>query len=349
MNRLKNSIIALAVFSLVAAGWAEQNNTDQPLRLELLLVDGSRIIGVPSIESVPVQTSYAKMSIPLKQIVSIKIEDDRETASFELQNGDKLKGVFDLKLLQLETVFGQASVSIEHITRIAVLAGGSPGRPVLHYSFDRDENGKVVDSSGRRHHGTIAGGVSYEGAVKGKGIKTSSRDTYVICTSPELKFDGWRQLTVSAWVKLSSYATYGHLVNRGNEVASGAFSISVGGVYGGKPYDCVFSVGLGEKKSVKVDVKRFAALNQWYHVAGVYDGKTVKYYVNGKEAASADVPDALANKPIKEDSGMDLLIGKSGTHRSWYDTHINGMIDEVMIFDQALTESQIRQRYNSQK
>ena len=37
----------------------------KPLRLAMDLVDGSHIIGVPEIKSITVQTSYAKMDIPL--------------------------------------------------------------------------------------------------------------------------------------------------------------------------------------------------------------------------------------------------------------------------------------------
>jgi hypothetical protein len=87
----------------------------KPLRLAVDLVDGSHVIGVPRIKSIPVQTSYAKMDIPLTQIQSIKIEDDHEIASFELQNGDKLKGVLDLQPLELETIFGKVSIGIEHV------------------------------------------------------------------------------------------------------------------------------------------------------------------------------------------------------------------------------------------
>jgi hypothetical protein len=79
--------------SLVGAAWAGQDEAEPQLRLELDLMDGSRIIGSPGIESVPVQTSYAKMDVPLKEILSMKIGEDHETASFDLRNGDKLKGV----------------------------------------------------------------------------------------------------------------------------------------------------------------------------------------------------------------------------------------------------------------
>jgi hypothetical protein len=348
MKGLRHSILAVTALLLATVGSAEKANTKPVLRLVLDLTDGSRIIGVPSIQSIPVQTSYAKMDIPLKRILSIRIDDDHETASFELQDRDKVKGVPKLSPVVLDTVFGRVSIGLEHVTKIEVLRGSLSGRPVLHYSFDRDEGGRVIDQSGHGHDGT-AHGLKYEEAVRGQGIRTSSRGTYVICDSPALSCNGWRQLTVSAWVKLSRHTTYGHVVNRGKEGKSGAFGISVGGVYGAKPYDCGFSVRLGEKKSARVGVKRFADLKQWYHVAGVYDGRTVKYYVNGAEIGSADVPAELRNARIKEDKGVALVIGKSAGRPSWSDTHINGVIDEVMLFDHALTEGQIRHAYNARR
>ena len=97
-----------------------------PLILAIDLVDGSRIIGVPRITSVPVQTSYAKMDIPLEEIVSIRIEDDNEGASFGLVNGDKLRGVLDLEALELEAIFGKVSVGIEHVQSLRITARKRP-------------------------------------------------------------------------------------------------------------------------------------------------------------------------------------------------------------------------------
>lgn len=58
-----------------------------PLRLTIDLVDGSHVTGVPRIKSIPVQTSYAKMDLPLKQIASINFHDDHERASIAMRNG----------------------------------------------------------------------------------------------------------------------------------------------------------------------------------------------------------------------------------------------------------------------
>ncbi|MEI6415793.1 MAG: hypothetical protein WCP34_16255, partial [Pseudomonadota bacterium] len=71
-------ITVLTATALASATWAEPVNSREtpPLRLELSLTDGSRIIGIPGIEAVPVETSYARMNIPLKQIQTLKIGED---------------------------------------------------------------------------------------------------------------------------------------------------------------------------------------------------------------------------------------------------------------------------------
>jgi hypothetical protein len=348
MNRLNYCITVMTVLSLSIAGLAEETTTDSVLRLSVDLIDGSYIIGVPNIEAVPVQTSYAKMTIPLATIRSFTIEDDHETASFELQNGDRLKGVINLAPLALNAMFGTVSIGMEHVTRISVSTAGLAGRPVLHYSFDRDEGNRVTDQSGHGHDG-VAHGVGYEDSIIGKGIRTSSSDHYVICASPDLSLDGWRQLTVATWFKVSRFATYGRILNRGNVEKGGAFGLTVGGTYSGKPQKSAFSVRLGDGKSVVVRLDRFAELNKWYHIAGVYDGRSAKYYINGEVAGMTEVADDARNGVIAEPPGVDLMVGKCSVRRPWHDTHINGMLDEVMIFDRALSEAQVRQLYRSPK
>jgi hypothetical protein len=123
--------------SLGGWAWAGLDNTNQPLRLELELVDGSRIIGTPGINAVPLQTTYAKMDIPLKQILTLRIDANHETASLDLQNGDKLNGIVNLEPIGLETVFGKVTVGIECIKELRV-ASRWPEVPGLTKCFDFD-------------------------------------------------------------------------------------------------------------------------------------------------------------------------------------------------------------------
>lgn len=117
-------LLVLAAIAVADCAWAGEEKAEPQVRLEIDLVDGSRIVGTPSIESVPVQTSYAKMDVPLKEIRTIRIDADHETASLDLRNGDKLKGVVSLGPIELETVFGKVPIGIEHIRKLDVVLLG---------------------------------------------------------------------------------------------------------------------------------------------------------------------------------------------------------------------------------
>jgi len=123
MKRYLFWIGVCAATALITAAGEETVPKELPLRLEVDLVDGSRVIGTPGITTVPVQTPYAKMDVPLAQIQSLKIGDDHETVTLNLINGDTLTGVISLKPIELKTVFGTVAVGIEHIQRFRVTPG----------------------------------------------------------------------------------------------------------------------------------------------------------------------------------------------------------------------------------
>ena len=123
MNGIKQCM--LLGWALFSTGLAEPEKI-QPIsvRLALDLVDGSHILGTPGIETVPVQTSYAKMDVPLQFIQTLKLGDDHQAVAIDLQNGDKLKGVIKLEPITLDTVFGKVSVAVEHIRVLRVILSG---------------------------------------------------------------------------------------------------------------------------------------------------------------------------------------------------------------------------------
>jgi len=74
--------------------------------------------------------------------------------------------------------------------------------------------------------------------------------------------------------------------------------------------------------------------NEWTHVAGTYDGENIRTYINGKVAAEKKI----AKKELVA-SNKTLSIGVRGDSKDvqWF----NGLIDEVAIFDTALSEKEI--------
>src|SRR6185295_7336602 len=83
------------------------------------------------------------------------------------------------------------------------------------------------------------------------------------------------------------------------------------------------------------------ALNTWYHVAGVYDAstRTLNVYVNGvlnNGVLAGTVPATQVN------SSVNVNIG-----RRTGGFYFNGIIDEVRIYNRALTPAEIQTDLNT--
>ena len=77
-------------------------------------------------------------------------------------------------------------------------------------------------------------------------------------------------------------------------------------------------------------------VNTWNHVAMTYDGSSLKLYVNGSFDVSVAAPGAI---PATADP---FLVGGYGTG-PWT---LNGKVDEVSLYNRALSETEIQDIYN---
>jgi hypothetical protein len=75
---------------------------------------------------------------------------------------------------------------------------------------------------------------------------------------------------------------------------------------------------------------------RWHHVAGVYDGRTVTMYIDGRRDVSAGTSGRVAT------NSFNVWIGSNSqrSERAW-----NGRIDDVRIYSYALSEDKIREFY----
>jgi hypothetical protein len=79
---------------------------------------------------------------------------------------------------------------------------------------------------------------------------------------------------------------------------------------------------------------------QWYHFVGVYDGSNVLIYVNGVPTGS---PTALTGS--LQNTTSEFFIGKRGFGTT--NTGFDGKLDEVAVFNTALTELEVQRIYNA--
>ena len=83
--------------------------------------------------------------------------------------------------------------------------------------------------------------------------------------------------------------------------------------------------------------------NQWQHIVGVYDGTNLKYYQNGVLVSSIPHTGGLFY------NNENLLFGKGtdGVSAPGFDIFYNGKIDDIGIWNRALTQQEITDLYNA--
>jgi len=80
------------------------------------------------------------------------------------------------------------------------------------------------------------------------------------------------------------------------------------------------------------------SLNTWYHIAMTYDGNFLKVYLNGVQDASSAVTGSIIT------TAQPVRIG-GGAVPAFNPQHFEGIIDEVEIFDRALSQPEIQAIY----
>ncbi|MDD9973520.1 MAG: LamG domain-containing protein [Candidatus Poribacteria bacterium] len=76
-------------------------------------------------------------------------------------------------------------------------------------------------------------------------------------------------------------------------------------------------------------------VNEWHHVVGTYDGKEMKIYVDGKLEGTSSVQSGVINYP-------DRIFFSMGAYKDDNEDFVHkGMIDEVRLYDRALSEKEV--------
>ena len=155
-------------------------------------------------------------------------------------------------------------------------------------------------------------------------------------------------ITVSVWLNPRSYFWDGNpgdatstIINR----FQNGYSTPNGQVWGIK-FDetsvtgfIVGSEGTGGESVVSNDA---LLLNQWCHIVMSYDGSQIKLYINGVLVSSQNYSGSMN---VNGNSGIS--IGESNQANGYWN-HTNGKIDDVGIWNRALTLSEIQQLYSMQ-
>jgi glucose/arabinose dehydrogenase len=203
-------------------------------------------------------------------------------------------------------------------------ATSGPGGLVAAYSFDEGSGMGVADASGSGNGGSI-GTATWSTAGK-YGSALSFNGSSALVTVPDSSSlrltDG---MTLEAWVFPTTVNTaWRDVIYKGSddyylEATSSNSGLPVGGGILGGAYGEAYGTSN-------------LAANVWTHLAATYDGAMVRLYVNGTQVSST-----ARSGTIKASAGP-LTIGGDPL----YGQNFSGRIDDVRIYDAALTQAQIQ-------
>jgi hypothetical protein len=212
---------------------------------------------------------------------------------------------------------------------VPVIAVGDPSL-VGWWRLDEWAGGTAVDYSGGDNHGTITGDPQWVDGYAGGALEFDGNEDLVETAYPGVT--GTDSRTVSAWIRtettgeIASWGTNStgqkwiFRVQASNGI-NGAIRIEVNGGY---------QVGMTDLRD-----------GQWHHVAGVLtddgtpDVTEISLYVDGEQ----ELISANQSTAIDTAASGNVRIGEA----PWHNRPFTGLIDDVRIYNKALTQDEIKQ------
>jgi hypothetical protein len=197
------------------------------------------------------------------------------------------------------------------------------------WKFDEAEGAVAADSSGNSNNGSLQGHPVWRprGGKFGGAIELNGNGDYVKIDN-EAPFNITGQITISAWVNIKSVPQeWTGIVTKGDT----AWRLST------ERAQNAFHFGLTQLDYLNGQTQVDAG--QWHHVVCVYDGQTMKIYVDGRLDSSSSRTGPIGTNDIPVCIGENLE--RAG--RCW-----NGLIDDVRVYNYALSGSQIQALANAQ-
>ncbi len=248
---------------------------------------------------------------------------------------------FDGKLDDIR-IYGYA-LSADQVKKIYNTT--SPTQPVDtslvgHWTFDGPDiqGTTAIDRSGKGNNGTITGTTKTIGKL-GQALSFNGTSDYVDMGSNSLNITN--AMTISVWAKMNSTDNGGRLVTK-HGISPDYGWILTGDRVDGNIFFRFSGTGSDWSYGGVTSSNSFP-IDRWCHVVALYDGSFLRVYIDGVEDTTADFPYA-ASANIHE-SSEGLQIG----HDSPSGYYFAGSIDDVRIYNRALSATEVMNLYNTGK
>lgn len=208
---------------------------------------------------------------------------------------------------------------------------GSSGL-VSYWALDEGVDDKAFEPV-KGNTGTLTNGPMWQASANckaGSCLSFDGVDDYVEA-STTAALDLPQQFTIAGWVNPSNFATRGALIYKGHPTTNGWSVYGLWITLSSAPY---FFISSGAAFQDVLSTTTLT-LNQWQHLAAVQDATHRRIYLNGIEIVNEA---GVLTPGVSSDP---LWISKTDT-----DGLFSGLIDEVRIYNRALSPTEITNLYN---
>jgi hypothetical protein len=196
-----------------------------------------------------------------------------------------------------------------------------------HWKLDETSGTSAVDSTDFAHHGTHVGPPSITaGRVGPRALTFDGTTSYVTIPDPGMQVT---TMTLALWAKPGDFAVIRDMLTRGDCTTTNFFFET----------DTSGHLSFGwNTPTYYLNSGVVLTAGQWAYLVATYDGTTVRVYRNGALLASG-----TATGPPPTMTSI-TTIGRGGSCANYY---WNGSLDDVRVYNVALTPAEILQLYQT--
>ena len=198
------------------------------------------------------------------------------------------------------------------------------------WRFDDGSGGTAYDRSGSENNGTLNGNPQWVAGKIGGALEFDGKDDYVDCSN-DASLNITDKVTIAVWVKTNDAGNSQH----NPYVTKGDHSYAIKHHISNSIEFFIYDKGNWHLVNFPVD----GSFNGvWHHLAGTYDETNLKLYIDGKLEAKTAYTGSIASSVISAN------IGRNAQTDQFY----KGVIDDVRIYNRALTQDEIATIYASE-